>query len=70
MGMITATALSGARLAAERFGTAARSLSGGTQEDPAGDVAAMLLARRDFEANLLVLRVHAGMTQRLLDILT
>ncbi|MEY2759774.1 MAG: hypothetical protein RIR33_3552 [Pseudomonadota bacterium] len=30
----------------------------------------MLVARRDFEANLLVLRVHAGMTQRLLDILT
>jgi hypothetical protein len=69
MSVIAATALSGARLAAERFGTAARSLAGGPQENPAGDVAATLVARRDFEANLLVLRAHAGMTERLLDIL-
>ena len=68
MSTIAATALSGMNLATQRFSTAAVSIARGQSQDLAKDVVDVLIAKRDFEANLLVLRVDAEMSERLLDI--
>ena len=68
MSSIAATALSGMNIATQRFSTAAVSIASGRSTDLARDVVDVLTAKRDFEANLLVLRVDAEMSERLLDI--
>ncbi len=68
MSTVTATALSAMNGAVLRFGQAAGRIASARSEDMAGDVVELLSARRDFEANLLVLRVEDEMTRRLLDI--
>lgn len=68
MSTVAATALSGMNLATQRFSTAAVSIASGQSPDLAKDVVEVLSAKRDFEANLLVLRVDAEMSERLLDI--
>lgn len=65
---MTATAFSGLNTATQRFSTAAGNIASGKSPDLAKDVVELLTARRDFEANLLVLRVDAEMSDRLLDI--
>lgn len=68
MSTIAATALSGMNIATQRFANAAVSIASGQSPDLAKDVVEVLTAKRDFEANLLVLRVDAEMSERLLDI--
>jgi hypothetical protein len=68
MSTIAATALSGMNLATQRFSSAAVNIASGQSTDLAADLVEVLSARRDFEANLLVLRIDAEMSERLLDI--
>jgi flagellar basal body rod protein FlgC len=68
MSAIAATALSGMQAATRRFADAAVRIASPQSDDRAKDIVDLLSARRDFEANLLVLRVEADMMDRLLDI--
>jgi flagellar basal body rod protein FlgC len=67
MSSVTATALSGMNAATQRFADAAGRIASGKSDDQAKDIVDVLEARRDFEANLLVLRVESEMMDRLLD---
>ena len=68
MSTVTATALSGMNAATLRFSAAASNFASGTPGDVTKDVVELLMASRDFEANLLVLRIDSEMSDRLLDI--
>ena len=68
MSTVTATALSGMNAATLRFSAAASNIASGTPGDVTKDVVELLMASRDFEANLLVLRIDSEMSDRLLDI--
>jgi hypothetical protein len=68
MSSVTMSALSGMQAATRRFADAAVRIAGPHSQDRAADIVDLLSARRDFEANLLVLRAEADMMDRLLDI--
>ena len=68
MSSVTATALSGMNAATLRFSAAAGNIASGKPGDMAKDIVELLMASRDFEANFLVLRIDAEMSDRLLDI--
>jgi hypothetical protein len=68
MSTVTATALSGMNAATLRFSAAAGDIASGKSDDMAKDIVELLAANRDFEANLLVLRIDSDMSDRLLDI--
>jgi flagellar hook protein FlgE len=69
MSSVTFTALSAMQSAQHRFGEAAgRIASNSGDSDIAQDITDLLMAKRDFEANLLVLRAEDEMFDRLLDI--
>lgn len=72
MSTVSAIALSGMQAATQRFADAAvriaSPLSDAQSDDRVKDIVDLLTAGRDFEANLLVLRVEADMMDRLLDI--
>ena len=71
MSPVAATALSGMQTATQRFAAAASRIArADSKDDMPKDIVDLLTARRDFEANLLVLRVEADMMDRLLDIRT
>jgi flagellar hook protein FlgE len=67
MSPVAATALSGMQTATQRFAAAAGRIARADSSDMPTDVVDLLTAKRDFEANLLVLRVETEMMDRLLD---
>ena len=68
MSPVASTALAGMQAATHRFADAAGRIARAESNDMPKDIVDLLTARRDFEANLLVLRVEADMMDRLLDI--
>jgi flagellar hook protein FlgE len=68
MSTVAATALSAMSAATQRFAAAAGRIARPDASDLPRDIVDLLTAKRDFEANLFVLRVEAEMTDRLLDL--